>query len=471
MCDHTTKLPGYLSVQSMNYFLRLATRSLLCIVCLTASLAFVPSQSLADEAPRPNIVLILVDDFGYECVGANGGTSYKTPHLDHLAAGGMRFERCYVQPLCTPTRVQLMTGQYNVRNYTHFGHLDVGQTTFAQLFQKAGYATAIAGKWQLGREMSLPAHFGFQKFCLWQLTRRPPRYANPGLEIDGREIDYNNGEYGPDVVNQYACDFITSHRQQPFLLYYPMMLTHAPFQPTPDSPDWDPKAMGEKAKDRAENFAGNVAYADKLIGKLIATLNENGLRQKTLVIVVGDNGTKLGHRSQMGARTVIGAKGRSIDRGMHVPLIVSQPGTVLAGSVSQDLVDSSDFLPTLCAAAGVDVPSSLPIDGQSFWPQLRGEKGTPRSWIYSWYAREGGAEAETEFAMTRRYKLYRSGEMYDILDDTDERHAIDVQPANPELVQAKQQLAGVLAKYRDVRPRAISEQGGVRERPRAKASG
>jgi len=221
-------------------------------VLLIASYCLLATDARA--ASRPNVVLIMVDDFGYECVAANGGTSYRTPNLDKLAAGGMRFEQCHVQPLCTPTRVQLMTGLYNVRNYTHFGHLDRGQTTFAHLFKRAGYATCIVGKWQLGRDMSLPGHFGFESSCLWQLSRRPPRYANPGLEIDGREVDFSQGEYGPDVVNTYALDYIARHKDQPFFLYYPMMLTHSPFQPTPDSPDWDPKAMGERVKPKREAF-------------------------------------------------------------------------------------------------------------------------------------------------------------------------------------------------------------------------
>jgi arylsulfatase A len=132
----------------------------------------------------------MADDFGYECIGANGSTSYQTPHIDKLAATGMRFEHCYSQPLCTPTRVQLMTGQYNIRNYVRFGLLDPKQTTFAHLFKQAGYTTGIVGKWQLGGGFDGPKHFGFDEYCLWQLTRRPPRFANPGLEINGKEIDY-----------------------------------------------------------------------------------------------------------------------------------------------------------------------------------------------------------------------------------------------------------------------------------------
>ena len=98
---------------------------------------------------KPNVVLILIDDFGYECVTADGGESYQTPVMDRLAATGVRFEQCHVQPLCTPTRVALMTGLGNKWNYTRFGHLDPSQTTFANLFKSAGYATCVTGKWQL----------------------------------------------------------------------------------------------------------------------------------------------------------------------------------------------------------------------------------------------------------------------------------------------------------------------------------
>ncbi len=203
------------------------------------------TADLVAEDNRPNLILIMADDLGYETLGANGGTSYKTPQLDRLAASGTRFTHCYVQPLCTPTRVQLMSGQYNIRNYVRFGFLKPGTVTFANLLRDHGYQTGIAGKWQLGQAVDLPKQFGFDEACLWQHTRRPPRYANPGLEYNGVEKDFKNGEYGPDLVNDFAIDFVTRHRDGPFLLYYPMMLTHGPYLPTPDSKDWDPKAEGE----------------------------------------------------------------------------------------------------------------------------------------------------------------------------------------------------------------------------------
>jgi arylsulfatase A len=133
------------------------------------------STSLGAEGRAPNIVLIMADDMGYECVGANGGTSYRTPNLDRLASGGLRFEHGYSQPLCTPSRVQIMTGIYNQKNYVRFGILAPDQTTFAHLLKKAGYATCVAGKWQLLGGFDGPQHFGFDEYCLWQLTRRPGR--------------------------------------------------------------------------------------------------------------------------------------------------------------------------------------------------------------------------------------------------------------------------------------------------------
>lgn len=222
--------------------------------CLQLGLAALAAVTLdvraaAPAAPaKPNVVVILVDDFGYECVGANGGTSYRTPVMDRLAATGVRFDSCYAQAVCTPTRVQLMTGLYNVRNYTDFGSMDPRSVTFANLLQRDGYATCIAGKWQLGAKPDLPSKFGFDEYCLWQHTRAekqaPGRYMNPGLEINGVARNWQNKEYGPDIVSDYALDFIQRKKDQPFLLYYTMMLTHSPYDATPDSADYGEKQLG-----------------------------------------------------------------------------------------------------------------------------------------------------------------------------------------------------------------------------------
>jgi arylsulfatase A len=424
---------------------------------------------------KPNLILILADDLGYETIGANGGTSYRTPVLDKLAATGARFTQCYVQPLCTPTRVQLMTGLSNVRNYVQFGAMDPKATTFAHPLKAAGYATCIAGKWQLGRDPELPKRFGFDEACLWQHLRRPPRYANPGLEINGVEKNYTNGEYGPDLVNAYVLDFITRQQAGPFFIYYPMILTHGPYQPTPDSKTWDPKAMGEEVNRAEKHFGEMVEYMDKLIGQVVAKLDELGLRENTLVLFLGDNGTGRGTRSMMGSREIIGGKGTTTAAGMHVPLIVNWPGRVVSGTVCSDLVDSTDFLPTLLEAAGVAVPRGLKLDGRSFFPQLRGQKGQTRDWIYSWYSpRQGTDQPVREFAFDHRFKLYRSGDFFDLAKDQMEKTPLPVASLKGEAAAASKKLQAALDQFKDARPAGLdppSEQttGGAKQQNKQKA--
>jgi arylsulfatase A len=421
-------------------------------VCILILMVLVLSigQSQA-EITRPNIVLILADDFGYECVGANGGQSYQTPHLDQLAASGVRFEHCHVQPLCTPTRVQLMTGKSNIRNYLNFGTLVRTETTFGQLFQRAGYRTAVCGKWQLGREKDSPQHFGFHESCLWQHTRRPPRYANPGLEYNGIERDFRQGEYGPDLVNQFALEFIETNRERPFLLYYPMILTHNPFQPTPDSDDWDPRINDEKQKDRPEHFADMTAYMDKLVGKLVAKLDALKIRDNTIVLFLGDNGTNKNLTSSFRGSSYRGGKGSTTIRGTHVPLIASWPSKIKSPNVNRDLVCSTDILPTICQAAKIDIPTGL--DGVSILPQIQGEPGTPRNWIYSWYSpRQQKDLTVREFVFDQRYKLYRSGELYDMEHDPDEKHPLKVDLNNALDKEVKTKLQVGLDRFERARP-------------------
>ena len=407
-------------------------------------------------ADRPNIVFILADDLGYETIGANGGTSYKTPILDGMAAGGMRFTHGYAQPLCTPTRVQLMTGLSNARNYLNFGKMDPKAVTFGNYFQKAGYATCMAGKWQLGADLDQPKSYGFDEYCLWQHTRRPPRYANPGLEIQGERKDYSHGEYGPDLVNDYALDFIERNKAKPFFLYYPMMLTHDPYQPTPDSKDWDPKANGEGVLQGAVHFGEMVGYMDKLIGKVLAKLEQCGIRENTLVIFLGDNGTGAGTRSMMGDRVVVGRKGKTVDAGMHVPLIANWPGKIAKGGVCSDLVDTTDFLPTLCEVGGIKVAPGVQGDGRSFYAQMRGEKGHPRDWIYAWYSpRQGESTRVEEFAFNHRYKLYRSGKFFDLGSDLDEKNPLSVGGLMGEAAKAAEILHAALEQFKGARPASL----------------
>lgn len=422
---------------------------------------FVGTFSGAKE--RANIVLIMADDMGYECLRANGGTDYRTPNLDELAGQGVRFTRAHATPICTPSRVQIMSGLYNSRNYTEFGHMDPQITTFGNRLQDAGYATCVVGKWQLQGGYGSPQvggfkgphNFGFEEYCLWQVTRtskrKPNRYANPGLEINGREVDFREGQYGPDIVSNYACDFIERQAEadKPFLLYYPMILPHWPFEPTPDTETWDPTYRRDDDSEKLnrgqwtkENFVAMVAYADKIVGLLLQTLEDNGVRDNTLVIFVGDNGTDQSITSTFHGKPYRGGKGRTTLNGTRVPMIVDWPGEVAAATVCPDLIDFTDLMPTLLEAARVPVPEDFVPDGRSFLPQVRGEEGKPREWIYCFYEPK-----KKEFAMTQRYKLYKSGLYYDLAQDLAEKSAIEPDDRNDEQKQVAAKLRKVIEKH------------------------
>jgi len=415
-----------------------------------------PVNSLKPSDNRPNVILIMADDLGNETIGANGGSSYQSPEIDRLASNGMRFEHCYAQALCTPTRVQLMTGIYNVRNYVRFGLLEKSQTTFGHLFQKAGYATCIIGKWQLGKDPASPQHAGFDKHCLWQVSEgrvdssgRDTRYSKPVLDLDGKLISYNDTDYGPDIVSQYGLDFIEEslEKGKPFLLYYPMILTHCPFSPTPGSPEWnsdDTTTMTYKGE--VHYFEDMLIQTDQIVGEIVRKLEELGIQDNTLIIFTGDNGTDKPVVSMMDGREIAGAKGKSTDAGTRVPLIIQWPDVIPPHSINKDLIDFSDFLPTISEAANIDM-DSLDLDGRSFLPQLRGEKGNPREWIYSWYSRSGELSEARVFARTHRFKLYDTGEFYEIPPDYEEQDPLEISMMDADTREVHRTLSEVLEHY------------------------
>lgn len=429
---------------------------MLTVLVLACSISCTPDTNTRIPAEQPNIILIMADDLGYETIGANGGSSYQTPNLDQLASHGMRFEHCYALPLCTPTRVQLMTGIYNVRNYVRFGLLEKSQTTIGHLFQKAGYATCIVGKWQLGEDPASPQHAGFDTHCLWQVSRgrvdstgRDTRFSKPVLEVDGKLRTYQDMDYGPDIVSQYGLDFIEKSYEsgKPFLLYYPMILTHCPFSPTPLSPEW---SKGDTAimtyKGEAGYFEDMVTYMDHLVGEMLNKLEELGIQNNTLIIFTGDNGTDVPVVSMMNGRQIAGAKGKSSDAGTRVPLIACWPEKIQENSTNSDLIDFTDFLPTLSEAAQINT-DSLDLDGRSFLPQLRGKSGNPRDWVYNWYSRNGEIDKARVFARNHRYKLYDSGEFYDIPSDYQEQDPLDISTLDSETKEIHKKLTEVLEYY------------------------
>ena len=437
--------------------------SILLLIVLTLFVNLIsctPGNTVANPDVRPNVIVIMADDLGYETIGANGGSSYETPAIDQLALEGMRFEHCYAQPLCTPSRVQLMTGIYNVRNYVRFGLLEESQTTFGHLFQEAGYATCVVGKWQLGKDPSSPQHAGFDQHCLWQVslgrvdsTGRDTRYSRPVLEVDGKIKSYGETDYGPDVVKQYGLDFIEEchENRKPFLLYYPMILTHCPFSPAPGSPEWDTGDTTTMSyKGEALFFEDMVAHMDQIVGEIVGKLEELGIQNNTLLIFTGDNGTDVPVVSIMNGKEIAGAKGKTTDAGTRVPLIVFWPDVIKANSVNRDLIDFTDFLPTLGDIAAMNL-DSLDLDGKSFLPQLRGEKGHPREWIYSWYSRNGEADKARVFARNHRYKLYTSGEFYEIPEDYDENSPLEKENLDADTREVYGQLNEVLEYFSNKR--------------------
>ena len=372
---------------------------------LTTLAALLLGAFTAQANDQPNIILIMADDMGYEALSSNGSESCKSPNLDKLAAKGVRFTNCFSNPICTPSRVKLMTGQYNVRNYVKFGWLDREQTTFAHQLKAAGYATAIAGKWQLGRDKDSPQHFGFEQSCLWQHTRSgrsnedgkniDRRFVNPQLEFNGVEKDFTNGEYGPQVCTDFICDFIDKNKKKPFLVYYPMILTHCPFDPTPDSTDWDPKRLGSTTykgdrNDPQRHFRDMVAYADRAVGQIVSQLEKSGVRDNTLIIFTGDNGTDTPIVTPWNGKKVVGGKGTMNDTGTRVPLIVNWPaGIRKAGRVVDDLVEFTDVFPTICEVTTAKLPKNHPGDGASIVPVLRNQAGArKKDWVYIWYRKQ-----------------------------------------------------------------------------------
>ncbi len=393
----------------------------------------------------PNIILIMADDVGYECFGCYGSQQYKTPNIDRMARQGMRFEHCYSQPLCTPTRVKLMTGISNARNYSAFSVLNRDQKTIGHYFKDAGYSTAIVGKWQLfGAEHypdkfrekgTMPLDAGFENACLWQVDLLGQRYAGPLMWIDGENKQFEKGTFGPDVATDYLIDFITSQKQKPFFAYYPMILPHSPFVPTPHSEK-------QTTKNQQQNFEDMVAYVDHLVGRIVDAVEDAGLGKNTLIIFTGDNGTHQRIKSTLNGRVIQGGKGLTTDAGMRVPMVAMWPETIPKGKVSTDLIDCSDFLPTLLEAARQKVPQHL--DGRTFWPQLQGLPGTPRESFFCFYCPRPEKTPPVRFARDKTHKLYGDGRFYHVAMDPLEETRLPTDSLNDETRVIYEKLLSVL---------------------------
>gem|GEM_PF-245739 len=388
---------------------------------------------------KPNIILIMADDLGYETIGCYGGTSYNTPRIDKMAEEGILFEHCYAQPLCTPSRVKIMTGKYNFRNYERWGYLNQNETTFAHILKSAGYSTCIAGKWQLRGDEYAPYKAGFDEYLLWQLTFTSynERYKNPRVLENGKMSKYRNGEYGPQVFTEYITDFMDRKKEGPFFVYYPMVLTHRPYVPSPDSDDYDEIAIpgsgsAQDAISHTKYFKDEVEYMDKIIGQIIDKVHELGIGRNTLILFTSDNGTGRGIISKMDKTEVPGMKGATNEFGTHVPLVTYWDGIIKPGQRNKNLIDFSDFLPTFCDVAGIELSESFVIDGISFYPQLTDEECKTRDWVFCHFDPGKSDYERSRFVHNSEWKLYESGEIYKIKNDPFEKKVIAEQDLDSE---------------------------------------
>ena len=422
--------------------------------CLLAAL--LPAFSFAKQS---NVLLIMADDIGIEGFGCYGGSSYRTPQIDKLAEGGLRFTHAYSQPLCTPTRVQIMTGRYNHRNWNYFGILDPKEKTFGHLMKEAGYKTCISGKWQLqsydppdfpnaerrrGKGMKV-TQAGFDEHCLfhsWHTEKKGSRYAGPTYYKNGKLISEGKDKYGPDVSVDFILDFMKGNRKEPMFVYYPMALPHRPMVPTPDSKEW--KDTGKREEEDVRYFTDMVAYMDKLVGRLVDGVNKLGLRKDTLILFYSDNGTHLKVSSVLNGKQVKGGKATPRQTGIRVPLIASWPGKIEGGRTSADLVDASDFFPTLADLAEVKIPTQRQIDGLSFVPTLFDKPGKRREWCFFWYDPRPGWDknrfSRHVFALDHQYKLYSDGRFFDISGKGMRETELDVTELGKKGLQAREKL-------------------------------
>ena len=349
------------------------------------------SSVCAEKPIRPNIILIMADDLGRDWVSCYG-SDHQTPNIDRLAKDGLRYTTAWCTPICTPTRVTLLTGQYPFRHgwvqdydVPRWGGrgLDWNKfKTFAATIRDAGYATGIGGKWQVNdfrRQPDALLRHGFDEHCVWTgaeqgRSETEQRYFGGHIMTNGKR---ETTEYGPDTINEFAIDFVQRHKAKPFLFYYPMLLADGPLGPTPLNKDNPPT-------EKADQYAGYVTYMDRLVGKLIDAVDAAGIANQTMILFVGDNGSSAA--GTLDEKPYKKGKGLQANWGVHVPLIVRAPFLIpQPGLYCDDLVDFTDVYPTFVELAGAKLPDGVTLDGKSMVPSLSGDEDPfkKRNWIFS----------------------------------------------------------------------------------------
>lgn len=418
-------------------------------------------------AERPNIVFLLVDDLGWADLGCYGSSFHETPHIDRLAAEGMRFTQAYAAcSVCSPTRASIMTGRHpvrvditdwipgqNVENqpWSKFEHvadrdsLALEEVTLAELLKQVDYQTFFVGKWHLGGEGALPTDQGFDENVGGFSKGSPPGgyyapYKNPYLP--NREP----GEYLTERLTEESSRLITERdRERPFFLSLCYYNVHTPIQAYRKRVDFyrekaaefsgeTPREQEREAITRLRQdnpaYASMVAAVDDSVGELMALLEREGIAEETVIFFFSDNGglatlRRLAPTSNAPLRS---GKGWLYEGGIREPLIIRAPGLTPAGSVSDQPVFSTDFFPTIAALADVEPDPQIELDGQSLIPYLRvAQPPQPRSfvWHYPHYHgstwKPGAAIREGDWKLIEFYH-WDEVELYHLGDDPGERH-------------------------------------------------
>ena len=359
-------------------------------------LLFISFQSCKSYNPgdsgKPNLLFIMLDDLGKEWVSEYGAEDIETPTIDRLAEEGMLFNNAYSMPQCTPSRVALLTGQYPWRNgwinhydvprWGHGAHFDADEYPgIARIMKEAGYVTCAAGKWQVNDfrlDPEVMLMHGFDEYCMWTGAEggneeaSQLRYWNPYIHTSGGSQTYE-GRFGEDIFSDFIIDFMSRHRNEPMMIYYPMCLPHGPLTTTPLEPD---------VSEKMELYSAMVRYTDVILAKLLDALEDLDLRKETIVFWTTDNGSDggiVGHRSGLAVR---GGKTYLSENGVNAPLIVNCPGKVPSGIATDALMDFTDILPTFAELGGGNLPEGHVFDGYSLADLLLGRSDDSyREWI------------------------------------------------------------------------------------------
>ena len=404
------------------------------------------SLASAENAKRPNVIVILADDLGYADVGFNGCKDIPTPHIDSLAQHGVRCTNGYVShPFCSPTRAGLMTGRYQHR----FGHennpawlpddpdigLPLDQITLPPVLQKAGYVTGAIGKWHLGAEPRFhPNERGFTEYFGFlggghiyiPGTKGGIEYTIPVLR---NKTPTDEKEYMTDALSREAAAFVTKHKAEPFFLYLAYNAVHTPLQATEKYLARFPNIADE----RRRIYAAMTSAMDDGVGRVLAAVKDAGIEKDTMIWFFSDNGGPPANVAPTDNTPLRGFKGQVLEGGIRVPFAVRWTGHLPEGAVYAQPVISLDVFATVAALAGAQTPPDRKMDSVNILPHLLGEAKTPpHDWLH-W--RTGGGSAWA--VRNGRYKLVHlpagAEQLYDL--DADIAEAKDLAGEKPDLVE------------------------------------